>query len=431
MNKIHYSLEMILKKLKPIHFFWLGLFLLPSGPILASFFFLISIFSQIKFLPVFLKDKWNYPLIFSVLLMIIGAIYIKYDQSFILQSNELWKSNLLFLGLFNWIPFFWFFWAFQKFIITPRQRYICSVLIISSTIPVLISGFGQYWLEWYGPLKALNGLIIWYQREIDFGSGMTSLFNNQNYAAAWLSIALPFSLGLISFNKKNLIAKFLSIIFFILIFIGLIITHSRSAILCATIALVFHFIMEFRSIKLFYVLSISLTIFGIIMITNNVDFGISDISLDLDRFDRNFDNLDLSRIEIWKYAIRNIIDRPILGWGSGSFPLLINNLSNYWKGHPHNLILELFFSYGILVGFTITAFLYKIYIKSFKKIFYKEKNTQEIIDKYWYCAAFVLMTSQMIDLQYFDFRISFCLWILLAGLKNICTKKTEDFESLT
>ena len=410
--------EYYFKKINPIYFFWLGIFFISSAPLVASLFLLISIFSSFKSFKEFFKERCNYPLIASTIFMIIGAVYIKFDQSFFLQNNFEWTPDLLILGLFNWIPFFWLFWAFQIFITTQKERFIFAVLIVSSTIPVLISGFGQYWFDWYGPFKTLNGLIIWYQREIANGSGMTSLFNNQNYAAAWLSIAMPFSFACININR-NFVPKLISTLISFSIFIGIINTHSRSALICGVLAIFFHLCMSINSRKKFYIFSISITILGTIIFIEKLDLSIININLNVDRFSRSFDTLDLSRLEIWEFTLNSIFKRPFLGWGSGSFPFAIKDLYSVWKGHPHNIILEIFFSYGIFVGITLSFFIINIFIKSFKEIFQNKNKSKNNIDKYWYFSSFILFTTQMVDIQYFDFRFSLCLWILLAGLKNM------------
>ena len=64
-----------------------------------------------------------------------------------------------------------------------QKKRDCIVLFIAGTIPLIFSGFGQYFFNWYGPLSLLNGLIIWYQRPLGPGStAMTGFFNNPNYA---------------------------------------------------------------------------------------------------------------------------------------------------------------------------------------------------------------------------------------------------------
>ena len=119
-----------------------------------------------------------------------------------------------------------------------------------------------------------------------------------------------------------------------------------------------------------------------------------------------------------------IIQRPIIGWGSGAFSILL--LSNYkiYKGHAHNLILELGVSYGVIVT-TIIIFTFLILLlKSSKtmlsrkiKPFKKEYNLY-IFERAWWISTFTLLLSQMFDVQYFDGRISIILWILLTGLKS-------------
>ena len=40
-------------------------------------------------------------------------------------------------------------------------------------------------------------------------------------------------------------------------------------------------------------------------------------------------------------------------------------------------------------------------------------------DKAWISTLIILLFSQMVDVQYFDGRISIILWILLSGSRNI------------
>ena len=76
-------------------------------------------------------------------------------------------------------------------------------------------------------------------------------------------------------------------------------------------------------------------------------------------YNRNIQSFDLGRKDIWGYALKAFIQRPLFGWGSGSFPFIFRNLTGIWKGHSHNIFLELFFSYGIFVGL---AFIFLTYV---------------------------------------------------------------------
>ena len=71
--------------------------------------------------------------------------------------------------------------------------------------------FRQYWFKIYGPFSTLKGTLIWYQREIGPGDGLTSIFSNQNYAGMWLALVWPFCIGLL-IRHKNIFQFFLNLI---------------------------------------------------------------------------------------------------------------------------------------------------------------------------------------------------------------------------
>ena len=137
-----------------------------------------------------MKDKFNKVFLFiSLLLIISSTIHI-----FTLKNIFFGKIDpiLSWLGLFNWIPFFWVFWSSQYFLKNSQQREIISKFLVIGTIPVILTGIGQYFFGWHGPIEFLYGLVTWYQRPIDSISGLTGLFNHANYAGAWLTLILPF-----------------------------------------------------------------------------------------------------------------------------------------------------------------------------------------------------------------------------------------------
>ena len=76
-------------------------------------------------------------------------------------------------------------------------------ILVAGTVPVLISGFGQYFFNWHGELSIFNGLIIWFQKPNQHLSG---LFSNQNYTGCWLNIVWPFVLA-IFLEKTNIFYK--------------------------------------------------------------------------------------------------------------------------------------------------------------------------------------------------------------------------------
>ena len=172
-----------------------GVLLLAAAPFISFILFLISsLIGSTKRSDAFLKDKYNLYFVVASILMIANSFLI--TTNFI-RIPEL-DASLVWIGLLNWLPFFWCFWGFQKFLNTQKLRSDTAKLFLIGSFPVLISGFSQYFLGLYGPYRFLNNLIIWYQRPLNVGeygqSAVTGLFNNQNYAGAWLAIIFPICL---------------------------------------------------------------------------------------------------------------------------------------------------------------------------------------------------------------------------------------------
>ena len=143
--------------------FNIGIFLLFSAPFPASCFLLISLFlSLFLFKENLLNDKINILLFFISVLMIISCSIYQFN----FEGDYLeYKSNLgthPFIALVNWIPLFFSYIGFQNYLRTKKDRITCSLCLILSTMPILISGFGQYLFNWYGPLELFNGLIIFF-----------------------------------------------------------------------------------------------------------------------------------------------------------------------------------------------------------------------------------------------------------------------------
>ena len=186
-------------------------------------------------------------LIFSAFLMIISCLYQTYDYS----NKDLlgWDISLTWIGLLNWIPFFFLFSSTKFFLLTPNQRFNVAILLLSGSIPVLITGFGQYFFNWEGPLSFLNGLVVWYLKPIEPHLGLSGLFSNQNYAGTWLSIIWPFSLGFLFINKNISHKKYTSILLLFLFTIAVILTTSRNALFGIFISI--PFVFGIRSFLLF------------------------------------------------------------------------------------------------------------------------------------------------------------------------------------
>ena len=137
-----------------------------------------------------------------------------------------------------------------------------------------------------------------------------------------------------------------------------------------------------------------------------------------------FSDFQYSRIEIWKSGINLAIDNPFFGTGASSFPEIFKYQTNLWKGHAHNLPLELMISYGIPAALMIIIPITNLTYQTVRfNLFLKTRKESPIYDQAWIAALAILLVSQMVDVQYFDGRISIIMWLLLSGSQNIIEEK--------
>ena len=403
--------------------FCIGLFLLPSALFLAAISLLISlIFSTISNHKEYFKDVWNIPFFIGGLLIFISALVHSLGNNTLLQYEI--DDYLSWIGLANWIPFFWCFWGFKYYLDSSQRRKLCSLILIAGTFPVLISGFGQYFFNWFGPMKTLFGSIIWFQRPIPEREGMTGLFNNANYLGAWLNLIWPFCLASFINTKRNFYEKLTIATFIFGTSLSLILTNSRSAWIGMVIGT--FLTIGRKKYKLFLILiSIFVLLIGIVIFPIFGEFPQLILSKVLpSQIWLEFSDLEISRLDIWKKAFGYIFKNPIFGSGAGSFTALYKIDSSIWKGHAHNLIIELIISYGLPGGLLIFGNIFGILRNAIKKVFLTFTYNQNLIfDIAWITSLIVLFFSQMVDVQYFDARISLSFWILLSGTRNIITEK--------
>ena len=402
--------------------FWIGIFLLPSAPGISFILLLVSLFLSLKKnFDDIANDKFNVIFLISALLMPIICL-VQNDN--IIPLLNTWDKSLTWIGLTNWGLLILSFLSFQFFVNTSDDRKFFSKILIAGSLPVLFSGFMQYIFKIYGPFEILGGFIIWFQKPLQPDTGMSALFNNQNYAGAWFCIIWPLSLAALleSLNKK--VDKYICLSILISITAALILTTSRSA--WGGLILLTPLMTGLSS--LIYLLPLIL-LTSIMIFSTNSNLMPSDLQNHIrdavpNRLLREFipENFNWreSRPEIWSNAIMFISKKPIIGWGAATFPILYFFEKNAYASHSHNLILELAISYGIPITILIFGPILLISILAFSKIFINKSFTQtDFFERAWFSSFFVLLCSQLVDIQYFDGRISIIFWILLAGLKSI------------
>ncbi len=409
--------------------FYIGVFFLPSATFIGILFLIsASIIGSIIQKENYLKSIYGKLFFtFGILIFfssILHRFFIHEEFKGILNPN----SSLV--GLGNWIPFIWIFWALQPYIYSKDRRKKFALILISGSVPIILCGFGQYFFNWNGPFEIFNGLIIWYQRSSN--NGLTSIFNNKNFAGTWFNFIWPFCIALFFAKTSNYFKKIISTLFLISVSFSIILTYSRNA--WGGLILSIPFVIGYQTFVWLLPLVIFITLTLMICVSPFFAGNIQDIVRDIlppkvwQEFTQfRIMNLPITRLELIGNGLEISFLRPLIGFGATSFAAIFQLSTGISRAHSHNLLLEIAISYGypatIILLFTTTILL----ISSFKVIFLNSKKIN-YFERAWWISIFYFLLSQLVDAQYFEGKMSIIFWILLAGLKNIVVEnhKTVD-----
>tara|TARA_Y100000991_G_scaffold214461_1_gene202236 strand:- start:51 stop:1403 length:1353 start_codon:yes stop_codon:yes gene_type:complete len=412
-----------------------GVLFLAAAPAISFFLLLLSsILGGLNNKNNYFKDKYNYPFIIVSILMLINCLLItfKTQNTYSIDISNIW------VGLSNWIPFFWCFWGFQTFLQNQKLRIQTTKILIIGSLPVLISGFCQYFLKMYGPYRFFDNLIVWYQRPLGDGNAVTGLFNNQNYAGAWLCIIFPLCIFfLIKKNRFNL-SSFLIFLNSMSFVYMIVLTSSRGSILS-----IFTSIFLFtKSIKnKFYILISLLSIPILLNLIPLISINLQSIVYKFLPFElikkasiTNLSNIDLfPRFEIWSKSIEIIRSNLLTGYGAGSFKNLYSLSNGSFSNiqHSHNIFLEISINHGLPSSFIIFSTMLFITINCWKKNsspnfnkFTGLNRENKQFDQAWIISFITFFLIHIFDITYFDGRISSLAWILLAGMRSIINENS-------
>ena len=130
------------------------------------------------------------------------------------------------------------------------------------------------------------------------------------------------------------------------------------------------------------------------------------------------------RINIYIFAAKFLFLRPFFGWGAGSFGVYFFLNNQTFISHSHSLPLDLAHNYGLPASLVFLIIVILLLNLSFKNLFLQlEKENKEsyffYYERAWFASAFILLASQLVDVQYYDAKISIAFWILFAGIRSL------------
>ena len=387
--------------------FRIGLFLLPSSALLGGLCLLAAavIGSRGRAVPIW-RDRWCQPLLLAAALMLIGA----------LQATT---GSLAWVGLGNWLPLIWAFWAFQPYLISERQRRNVAWMLVAGTLPVLLTGFGQMFLGWEGPWQLGGEAVVWFVAPGGKPLGrLSGLFDYANVAGAWLGVIWPLMIAAV-LRPDGWRRRGAALVLALAAGTAVLLTQSRNALggLVLALPLVIGPSSWLLLIPVLLLVSSPLLLALLPGVPTGLRSGAMALLPDsiLERLlERGGDTpWKHTRLGQWTYAIQLVAARPWLGWGSAAFSVMYPiHAAKRWHGHSHNLPLELAISYGVPVALLIVGTVLSLMMLALRRGMLR----QVPLERAWWTSALVLLTMHFTDLPLFDARLNLLGWILLSGL---------------
>ena len=404
----------------------------------------------------------------------------------IITAGFAYDKTAAFLGLFNFLPYFIVFAGFNALIQTPAQLRQLSWILVFSSLPVVILGFGQLFLDWSIKIR-----ILWFVVEWDIEPGgqplgrMASIFMYANILAGYLMIVFILGLGLwvesyrrirgqinskfkiqnsklgVSSSSRpstpsslsaDLNSKFkiqnsklgvssssphLTLLFLTMAvianFVALILTDSRNAWAIAIFACLAYTLYEGWRILVAGVAGIATSVLlaafapsPVAQLFRKVVPAFFWARLNDQMYpDRP---VALLRKTQWQFALSLAGQRPWTGWGLRNFTLLYQAKMDVWLGHPHNLFLMVFAETGFPTALLFCGLLVWIFIAGVQ-LLRKSQHIEEAEDKlifFSYLLVFVCwVLFNTADVSLFDFRLNTLSWLLFSAISGVAYRYNQ------
>jgi putative inorganic carbon (hco3(-)) transporter len=157
---------------------------------------------------------------------------------------------------------------------------------------------------------------------------MTPFYNDHTSYGAMLAMFFPV-LFFFTMNKKySGSIKFAATLLLVLYIIGLIFSYTRAAWLSLVVAFLLYFLLllkvRFRSLLILFGACVTLVLVYQTEIIMKLEKNRQDASQDFDKHIESISNIstdasNLERLNRWSSAFRMFAERPVLGWGPGTY----------------------------------------------------------------------------------------------------------------
>jgi O-antigen ligase len=197
-------------------------------------------------------------------------------------------------------------------------------------------------------------------------------FNSPGEEAHFAAALVPSIIYIyyIIFKKKD----YKYILLLLILFFSLLFSQTRSA-WTAFILISLFFIAKYMNIKKGLIV-ITVSLIAILILEKYVDISIIQNIIN-NRIQNGIDTGGSGRKEIWIDGIKLFKEKPILGYGIGTFPYVFQRKyipdGNFLRGEfraPHNIYLSILVEFG-LIGLIVIVLIFIYYLLKIKNIYMK------------------------------------------------------------
>ncbi len=348
----------------------LALFFILISPALTNVFVVLSVISSLILI---IKNKDTHKIFEEKIFIICFSIFTLLLLSYVYtisefeQYYEIIKKYIKFL----YIPLFVYFIRIQN-----NSKLVIKYFIYGCTLILFLSYFKYFEIfNFYSFSNFLESLNIT-KIKSKILENDTAIF--QNYIIQGIVFSFFSFLCLYIFVKNRkiiyLILSFFS--FFNVLFMN----DSRAAYILILIlfALSLFSIIKDKKIKISLIIFFTSLLFT--QASDNLEFRIKTLTSDLAYMESNNYNSSLGLRYVWtKVGLDNLKNKPILGYGAGSYKKTseiyfkkngYNQYELYITNNPHNEFISLSTQLGFIGLFLIFAFLYFLFRNSGREVLY-------------------------------------------------------------
>ena len=279
-------------------------FYLPTEPILFGLMLILSIRALLR--GTYDKRLLNHPITLSILFYLAWMLITVFTS-----SNPIISLKFLVAKLWFIIPLF--FYLTVIFRERENMYRVVWLYLISLAIVVFITLIRHY--GWGFDQKAAHWI-------------MSPFYKDHTSYGAIVAFYIPLTIGLMFRKKNSAIIQYLLILFLIILTIGLIYSYTRAAWVSLVAALGVWGLFKLK-INIKYVLFLGIfggfvgyqyyTDINIALSKNKTDSS-ENISKHIESISNvSTDASNLERINRWNCALRMFEERPVFGWGPGTY----------------------------------------------------------------------------------------------------------------